>query len=93
MHVSLASGCLWVVVEAPQCVLQSWQLSQLCLSKLAVGLLTQSHVCHLLTHVKKHTSHITGGTSLREAFEQVGLAMFNYMTPIDALRLDDACTR
>ena len=36
---------------------------------------------------------VAGGISLREAFEQVGLAMFNYMTPIDALHVDDACTR
>lgn len=35
----------------------------------------------------------TGGVSLREAFEQVGLALFNYMTPIDGLAPDDACTR
>lgn len=33
------------------------------------------------------------GSSLREAFEQVGLAMVNYMTPIDGLRIDDSCTR
>lgn len=33
------------------------------------------------------------GSSLQEAFEQVGLAMFNYMTPIDALTINEACTR
>ncbi|KAF6254625.1 Archease domain-containing protein [Scenedesmus sp. NREL 46B-D3] len=33
------------------------------------------------------------GSSLGEAFEQVGLAMFNYMTPIDELAADAACAR
>eukprot|EP00775_Hariotina_reticulata_P009370 gene9370-9533_t len=33
------------------------------------------------------------GGSLIEAFEAVGLAMFNYMTPIDNLTVDPACTR
>ncbi|WIA39794.1 hypothetical protein OEZ86_005848 [Tetradesmus obliquus] len=33
------------------------------------------------------------GSSLAEAFEQAGLAMFNYMTPIDDLQVHQACSR
>eukprot|EP00879_Flechtneria_rotunda_P016234 GHRR01016985.1.p1 GENE.GHRR01016985.1~~GHRR01016985.1.p1 ORF type:complete len:198 (+),score=59.44 GHRR01016985.1:266-859(+) len=33
------------------------------------------------------------GSSLQEALQEVGLAMFNYMTPIDELSVDEACTR
>lgn len=34
-----------------------------------------------------------GGASLSEAFEQVALAMFNYMTPIDDLKEDPSLTQ
>jgi hypothetical protein len=47
-------------------------------------------LCFAAVH---HCCWPTGGASLGEAFEQAGLAMFNYMTPIDELRVDEACSR
>lgn len=34
-----------------------------------------------------------GGETLREAFENVGLCMFNYMTPLKGIGIDPALTR
>ncbi|KAF8058937.1 archease-like [Scenedesmus sp. PABB004] len=45
------------------------------------------------SHAAARARSAAGGASLGEAFEQVGLALFNYMTPIDALADDPACTR
>eukprot|EP00878_Enallax_costatus_P022734 GHUV01024138.1.p2 GENE.GHUV01024138.1~~GHUV01024138.1.p2 ORF type:complete len:103 (+),score=38.52 GHUV01024138.1:1227-1535(+) len=55
---------------------------------------SSSQICRRidLDHTADVQLHAWGG-SLKEAFEQVGLAMFNYMTPVDALCVDDACTR
>jgi hypothetical protein len=40
-----------------------------------------------------HTPAPAGGATLAQAFEQAGLALFNYMTPINALAPDERCTR
>jgi SHS2 domain-containing protein len=34
-----------------------------------------------------------GGSDLREAFENVGLAMFNYMTPLSGITIDEEQTK
>lgn len=34
-----------------------------------------------------------GGGNVRQAFEQVALAMFNYMTPLSGVSIDDSATR
>jgi hypothetical protein len=44
-------------------------------------------------HLLHFAAAVSGGASLAECFEQVGLALFNYMTPIDELQVDEACSR
>lgn len=34
-----------------------------------------------------------GGATHAKAFEQVALAMFNYMTPLEGIAVDESCTR
>lgn len=35
----------------------------------------------------------TGGSNVQQAFEQVALAMFNYMTPLSGVSIDESATR
>jgi SHS2 domain-containing protein len=34
-----------------------------------------------------------GGSTVQQAFEQVALAMFNYMTPLSGISIDESSTR
>lgn len=50
------------------------------------------HNFEYLDHTADVQLHAWGPT-LEAAFAAVGLAMFNYMTPIDAINMDESCTR
>ena len=82
-----------------QCAMQIWTIQRTSSymhvsapwrQRCRVSLICTSLHCHG-RDVESYNS--AGGSTVQQAFEQVALAMFNYMTPLSGVSIDPSSTR